>query len=350
MMRRNISISNFHIVLITQTGVIYYFMETFSKNKVYVTRKIPEPGPSILKKYFQINMNPEPDILDRDTLLENVKNVDALVCMLGDKVDSNVMDAAGPNLKIISCYSVGYDHVDIYEATKRKIIVTNTPNVLANTTADLTFSLILSAARNIVNADRHVRIGNWESGWSPDLFLGYDVNGSTLGIIGLGEIGTLVAKRARGFDMQVIYYSKTRKRQMESELDITFVPLEELLRRSDFVSIHVLLNKDSFHMIDESKIKLMKKTAFIINTSRGQVINEQHLINALRNKAIAGAGLDVYESEPISSSNPLTQFAQTVLLPHIGSATFKTRSKMAEVAANNIVNSFNGRGIVHKIN
>jgi Lactate dehydrogenase and related dehydrogenases len=161
-----------------------------------------------------------------------------------------------------------------------------------------------------------------------------------LGIIGLGEIGMLVAKRARGFDMQVIYYSKTRKRQMESELDITFVPLEELLRRSDFVSIHVSLNKDSFHMIDESKIKLMKKTAFIINTSRGQVINEQHLIRALRNKVIGGAGLDVYESEPISRSNPLTQFAQTVLLPHIGSATFKTRSKMAEVAANNIVNFF----------
>jgi lactate dehydrogenase-like 2-hydroxyacid dehydrogenase len=295
-------------------------------------------------------MNPGVDVLKRETLLENVRDVDALLCMLGDKIDSNVMDAAGPNLKVISCYSVGYDHVDIYEAAKRKIIVTNTPNVLANATADLTFSLILTAARNIVNADRHVRNGNWKFGWTPDLFLGYDVHGSTLGIIGLGEIGTLVAKRARGFDMQVIYYSKTRKRQMESELDITFVPLEELLRRSDFVSIHVSLNKDNFHMIDESKIKLMKKTAFIINTSRGKVINEQHLINALRNKVIGGAGLDVYESEPISRSNPLTQFAQTILLPHIGSATFMTRSKMAEVAANNIVNFFNGIGIVHKIN
>lgn len=325
-------------------------MDTTSKYKVYVTRKIPEPGPSILKKHFQINMNPGVDVLKRETLFENVRDVDALLCMLGDKIDAKVMDAAGPNLKVISCYSVGYDHVDIYEAAKRKIIVTNTPNVLANATADLTFSLILTAARNIVNADRHVRNGNWKFGWTPDLFLGYDVHGSTLGIIGLGEIGTLVAKRARGFDMQVIYYSKTRKRQMESELDITFVPLEELLRRSDFVSIHVSLNKDSYHMIDESKIKLMKKTAIIINTSRGQVINEQHLINALRNKVIGGAGLDVYESEPISRSNPLTQFAQTVLLPHIGSATFKTRSKMAEVAANNIVNFFNGRGVVHNIN
>jgi glyoxylate reductase len=325
-------------------------MDITSKYKVYVTRKIPEPGPSILKKHFQINMNPGVDVLKRETLFENVRDVDALLCMLGDKIDAKVMDAAGPNLKVISCYSVGYDHVDIYEAAKRKIIVTNTPNVLANATADLTFSLILTAARKIVNADRHVRNGNWKFGWTPDLFLGYDVHGSTLGIIGLGEIGTLVAKRARGFDMQVIYYSKTRKRQMESELDITFVPLEELLRRSDFVSIHVTLNKDSFHMIDESKIKLMKKSAFIINTSRGQVINEQHLIRALRNNVIAGAGLDVYESEPISRSNPLTQFAQIVLLPHIGSATFKTRSKMAEVAANNIVNFFNGRGIVHKIN
>jgi glyoxylate reductase len=325
-------------------------MDITSKHKVYVTRKIPEPGPSILKKHFQINMNPRVDVVKKETLFENVRDVDALLCMLGDNIDAKVMDAAGPNLKVISCYSVGYDHVDIYEAAKRKIIVTNTPNVLANATADLTFSLILTAARNIVNADRHVRNGNWKFGWTPDLFLGYDVHGSTLGIIGLGEIGTLVAKRARGFDMQVIYYSKMRKRQMESELDITFVPLEELLRRSDFVSIHVSLNKDSFHMIDESKIKLMKKTAFVINTSRGKVINEQDLINALRNKVIGGAGLDVYESEPISRSNPLTQFPQTVLLPHIGSASFMTRSKMAEVAANNIVNFFNGRGIVHKIN
>jgi len=325
-------------------------MDIAHKNKVYITRKIPEPGPSILKKYFQTNMNSGADVLGREKLFENVRGVDALICMLGDKIDSEVMDAAGPNLKVISCYSVGHDHVDIYEATKRKIAVTNTPNVLANTTADLTFSLILTAARNIVNADRYVRYGNWKFGWTPDLFLGYDVYESTLGIIGLGEIGTLLAKRARGFDMEVIYYSKTRKHKIESELDITYVSLEELLQRSDFVSIHVSLNKDSFHMIDESKFKLMKKTAFIINTSRGKVINEQHLISALKDKVIAGAALDVYEIEPISKSNPLTQISQTILLPHIGSATFRTRSKMAEVAANNIVNFFNRKGIVHKIN
>lgn len=326
-----------------------YFMDKFHKYTVYITRKIPEPGPSILKKYFEVKMNPGVDVLDREDLFENVRNVDALMCMLGDKIDSNVMDAAGPNLRVISCYSVGYDHVDIKEAEKRKIIVTNTPNVLANTTADLVFSLILSAARNIVNADSYVRNGNWKFGWTPDLFLGYDVHGSTLGIIGLGEIGTLVAKRAKGFDMAVLYYSNTRKHELESELAITYVPLEELLQRSDFVSVHVSLSKKSFHMIDESKIKLMKKTAFLINTSRGKVINEQDLINALRNKLIAGAGLDVYENEPISTSNPLTQIPQAILLPHIGSATFLTRSKMAEVAANNIVNFLIGKGIVHKI-
>ena len=325
-------------------------MDKFHKYTVYITRKIPEPGPSILKKHFQVKMNPGVDVLDREDLFENVRNVDALMCMLGDKIDSSVMDAAGPNLRVISCYSVGYDHVDIKEAEKRNIIVTNTPNVLANTTADLTFSLILTAARNIVNADSYVRNGNWKFGWTPDLFLGYDVHGSTLGIIGLGEIGTLVAKRARGFDMEVIYYSKTRKRRIESELDITYVPLEELLQRSDFVTIHVSLNKDSFHMIDKSKFKLMKKTAFIINTSRGKVINEHHLISALRNKVITGAALDVYEIEPISRSNPLAQLSQTILLPHIGSATFITRSKMSEVAVNNIVNFFNSKGIVHKVN
>ncbi len=324
-------------------------MDKFHKYTVYITRKIPEPGPSILKKYFEVKMNAGVNILDRKDLFENVRNVDALMCMLGDKIDSNVMDAAGPNLRVISCYSVGYDHVDIKEAEKRKIIVTNTPNVLANTTADLAFSLILTAARNIVSADSYVRNGNWKFGWTPDLFLGYDVHGSTLGIIGLGEIGTLVAKRAKGFDMEVLYYSNTRKHEMESELAITYVPLDELLQRSDFVSIHVSSNKKSFHMIDESRIKLMKKTAFLINTSRGKVINEQDLINALRNKLIAGAGLDVYENEPISTTNPLTQIPQAILLPHIGSATFLTRSKMAEVAANNIVNFLIGKGIVHKI-
>jgi len=320
------------------------------KNKVYITRKIPEPGPSILKRYFQTNMNPGADTLDREKIFQNIRGVDALVCMLGDKIDSKVMDAAGPNLRLISCYSVGYDHVDIDEVTKREITVTNTPNVLANTTADLAFSLILTAARKIVNADRYVRNGNWKFGWAPDVFLGYDVYGRTLGIIGMGEIGTLVARRARGFDMKVIYYSKTRKLRIESELDLTYVSLDELLQRSDFVSIHASLNKDSFHMIDKSKFKLMKNTAFLINTSRGKIINEQHLINALKHKVIAGAAFDVYEIEPISKSNPLTKMSQTILLPHIGSATFVTRSKMAEVAARNIVNYFNRKGIVHKIN
>lgn len=324
-------------------------MDNLQKYSVFITRKIPEPGPTILKKYLQVNMNPEVNILDREVLIKNVKNVDALLCMLGDNIDSNVMDAAGPYLRVISCYSVGYDHVDIKEAEKRKIIVTNTPNVLANTTADLTFSLILSAARNIVDADNHVRKGNWKFGWTPDLFLGYDVYGSTLGIIGLGEIGTLVAKRAKGFGMEVLYYSNSRNQKIESDLSISYVPLEELLQRSDFVSIHVSLNKSSFHMIDESKIKLMKKTAFLINTSRGKVVNEQHLIKALKDKQIAGVGLDVYENEPISTSNPLIHMPQTVLLPHIGSATFRTRSKMAEVSANNIVNSLIGKGTVYKI-
>jgi glyoxylate reductase len=324
-------------------------MDNLKKYSVYITRKIPEPGPSILKKYFQVKMNPKISVLDREVLIKNVKNVDALLCMLGDKIDSNVMDAAGSNLRVISCYSVGYDHVDIKEAEKRKIIVTNTPNVLANTTADLTFSLILSAARNIVNADNHVRNGNWKFGWTPDLFLGYDVYGSTLGIIGLGEIGILVARRAIGFGMKVIYYSNSRNREIESKLSVSYTPLKELLQQSDFVSIHVSLNKSSFHMIDESKIKLMKKTAFLINTSRGKVINEQHLIKALKNKQIAGVGLDVYEDEPISKSNPLISMPQTVLLPHIGSATFQTRSKMAEVSANNIVNSLIRKGTVYEI-
>ena len=319
------------------------------KPKVFVTRIIPEPGISILHQNCDVHVYSGIEMPRRE-LMKKMKEYDAILCMLGDKIDSKLIESAGSTLKIISCYSVGYDYVDIIAASKKGIAVTNTPHVLANTTADLTFSLILSVARNIVTADTYLRTNKWKFGWMPDLFLGYDVYCSTLGIIGLGEIGILVARRAKGFNMNVLYYSRNRKFDLEIKLGIKYCSLEKLMKESDFISIHVDLNKDSLHLIDNKKIDLMKKTAFLINTSRGKIINENHLIDALKNRRIAGAGLDVYDHEPILHSNPLLKMTNVVILPHIGSATYKTRSRMSEVAVCNILNFFRNKKPVYQVN
>jgi glyoxylate reductase len=319
------------------------------KPKVFVTRNIPEPGLSILHQNCNVHIH-SGMVVPRQELMRKMKEYDAILCMLGDRIDSKLIESAGSKLKIISCYSVGYDYVDIGAASKKEIIVTNTPHVLAHTTADLTFSLILSVARNIVTADTYIRTKKWKFGWMPELFLGYDVYGSTLGIIGLGEIGSLVAKRAKGFNMNVLYYSRSRNFDLELGIGIKYCSLERLMKESDFISIHVDLNKDSLHLIDNKKIGLMKKTAFIINTSRGKIINENHLIDALKNGRIAGAGLDVYDREPILHSNPLLKMSNVVILPHIGSATYHTRSKMSEIAVYNILNFFRNKKPVYQVN
>jgi glyoxylate reductase len=257
--------------------------------------------------------------------------------LLTDKIDKEVLDAA-PNLRVISSYSVGFDHIDVEEATKRGIYVTNTPGVLTETTADLAWSLLMTIARRIVEADKFVRTGKWKVGWSPTLLLGRDVYGKTLGIVGLGRIGSAVAKRARGFDMKVLYYDVIRPPpEREKELGVEFAPLDRLLKESDFVTLHVPLTKETYHMISERELKLMKSTAFLINTSRGAVIDEKALVKALKEGWIAGAALDVFEKEPIDLDNPLLELENVVLVPHIGSASTETRSKMAEMAAKNLI-------------
>jgi glyoxylate reductase len=221
---------------------------------------------------------------------------------------------------------------------------------LSNTTADLAFALIFAVSRNVVRGDKYVRRGNWKFGWTPDLLLGHDVYGKVLGIVGLGEIGTKVGKRGKAFDMNVIYYSRVRKYYVESEFGFRYVEFDELLRESDIISIHVDLNKDTIHMFSLNELKMMKNSAIIINTSRGRVVNEKDLTYALANRLIAGAALDVYEEEPISESNPLLKSCNTVLLPHLGSATYETRKKMAEMAANNVINFFRKTGPLHRVN
>jgi lactate dehydrogenase-like 2-hydroxyacid dehydrogenase len=261
------------------------------------------------------------------------------------------MAAAGPKLKVISSYSTGVDHIDVDEATKRGIYVTFTSNILAEATADLTFALILALARKIIEANEFTKRKQWKVGWMPNLLLGTEVYGMTLGIIGLGRIGTAVARRAKGFNMKIIYHNRsTRNNQIESELKAEYVDINYILEQSDFLSIHTTLNNDSFHLLDESKFRKMKKTACIINTARGQIINEPDLIKAIKNNWIAGAGLDVYEKEPLSNSNPLLKMKNVIVLPHIGSATYQTRSKMSEVAVQNLLNILKGKDPLFIVN
>jgi glyoxylate reductase len=306
-------------------------------NKIYLTRKILDPALSMLSKECQVTLNKKARPPSRTEILKNVAGKDGILCMLSDRIDSKVMDAAGPSLKVVSSYSTGFEHIDIMEATARDIYVTYTADILTEATADLTFALILACARGIVNADRYVRENRWKEGWSPDLMLGYNVHGATLGIIGLGRIGAAVARRARGFNMKILYYNRSRNQQLESELGAKYAELDDLLAQSDFVSIHASLNSASRHLIDRNKISLMKKTAFLVNTARGQIVNEADLARALKSNQIAGAALDVFESEPLPRTSALLKMKNVVLLPHIGSATYQTRSKMAEVAARNLL-------------
>ena len=245
------------------------------KKKVYVTRVIPEPALSILSKECDIAVNKKPSPPTKKEILSNIRGMDAILCTLSDTIDGEIMDAAGPNLKVISSYSTGYDHIDIEEANRRGIYVTYTSDILTESTADLTFALILSLARRLVEADKFVRKKLWKYGWMPKLFLGSDVNGMTLGIFGLGRIGSAVARRAKGFNMKILYHNRHRTINQLFDPIANYVDINKLLKESDFLSVHANLNKHSFHFFNEVKFRKMKNTAFIINTSRGQIIDQR---------------------------------------------------------------------------
>jgi len=311
------------------------------RRKVYVTRRLPQPAIDMLEERFDVEIYPEDRAIPREVLMEKVKGIDALLPLLTDKVDAEVMDAAGENLKIIANYAVGYDNIDVDAATKRKIAVTNTPGVLTETTADMAWALMFAVARRVVEADKFTRAGKFK-GWGPMMFLGGDVYGKTLGVVGVGRIGSAVAKRAKGFNMRVLYTDVVRNEEIEKEVGAKKVELDELLRESDFVTLHVPLMPSTRYLIGERELKLMKKTAYLINTSRGPVVEERALVEALRKGEIAGAGLDVYENEPELSPG-LAELDNVVLTPHIASASVETRTRMATLAAENIIAFFEGK-------
>jgi len=305
--------------------------------KVFITRLIPEKGINLLKEQgFDVEVSDFDGILPREKLLEKVKGVDAILSLLTDKMDGEVMDAAGPQLKIIANYAVGYDNIDLKAAAERNIIVTNTPDVLTESVAEHTIALIFAIARRIVESDQFMRDGKY-TGWAPMLFLGNDLVGKTLGLIGLGRIGAAVAKRMHdGFEMKIIYYDVRRNEELEKKYHLEYRDLESLLKESDFVSIHVPLLPETRHLIGAEQLKMMKKTAYLINTSRGPVVDEKALVEALKSGQIKGAALDVYEEEPKMAPG-LAELPNTVLTPHTASATEETRSAMSELAAKNII-------------
>ncbi len=309
--------------------------------KVFVTREIPKIGLELLEKAgFEINLRGNELPPTKDELVEGVKDADALLCLLTDKISRDVLEA-GKNLKIVSNYAVGYDNIDVDAATELGIIVTNTPGVLTDATAELAWALLFAVARRIVEADKFTRAGKFK-GWHPTLLLGFELKGKTLGIIGAGRIGTAMALKSKGFEMKVLYFSRHRNERLERELGAKMVSLDELLKESDFVSLHVPLTSETFHLIGERELNLMKPTAILINTSRGAVVDEQALIKALQNRRIAGAGLDVFENEP-EVPDELKKLENVVITPHIGSATHNARESMALMAAQAIVDVLNGR-------
>ncbi len=308
--------------------------------KIFVTRNIPEPGLKILRKDHDVKVFFYDRVPTKKEIINGLAGKDGLLCLLSDPIDSDVISSE-PNLKMIASYAVGYDNIDVKEATARKIPVSNTPGVLTDATAEMAWALLFSVARRIVEADSFTRKGKFK-GWGPMLMLGQGVTNKTLGIIGSGRIGTAFAQKSKGFDMKILYYSRSKNEILEKELNAKKVDFKKLLKESDFISLHVPLTEKTHHLIGEKELKMMKKTAILINTSRGPILNEKALVKALREKWIFGAGLDVYENEP-EITDELKKLNNVVLQPHSASATYESRTQMAILAAKNMIAGLKGR-------
>jgi glyoxylate reductase len=311
-----------------------------NKMKVFISARVPEEVLARITPEHAVEIHDEDHPVNRARMLKGVENKEGLLCTITDRIDKEVL-ARAPGLKVIANNGVGYDHIDIEAATARRIPVTNTPGVLTDETADLTFALILASARRIVEGDAMTREGEFKY-WAPLHFLGLTVSGKILGIVGIGRIGQAVARRARGFDMKILYHSRTRlDPSQEKHLDVSYAPFDELLREADFVTLHVPLSPSTRHLIGSRELEIMKPSACLINTARGPVVDEKALVEALRHGRIRGAGLDVYENEPKLSPG-LADLKNAVLLPHMGSATIETRTKMALMAAENLLAGLRG--------
>ena len=311
-----------------------------SSSQVFVTRAISEVGLEILREVAEVEVWSEQLPPPKSVVIEKVKDCEGLLCLLTDTIDAEVMDAA-PKLKVISNYAVGFNNIDIAAATERGIPVGNTPGVLTDTTADLAWALLMAIARRIAEADRYVRARLWKT-WEPQLLLGTDVANATLGIIGGGRIGTAVARRANGFNMRILYHDIRRCEDLEEETGAQFVELDDLLREATFVTLHTVLTDETYHMIGARELELIGPDGYLINSSRGPVVDERALYEALKNGTIRGAGLDVTEEEPIAPDNPLLELDNVVVVPHIGSASRETRGKMAVMAAENVIAGLRG--------
>ncbi len=316
--------------------------------KISITRKIPETALQLLREAdFEINISTIDRPLNSDELIKCCKNADGIICLLTDKFDKDMIDKL-TKCKVIANYAVGFNNIDIEYAKEKNIIVTNTPDILTEATADTALLLMLSCARRSFEAEKFLRDGKF-NGWSPDLFLGMDLSGKILGVIGAGKIGQAVAKRAYSFGMKIIYFSRGQKREIENKFKAKKVSLKKLLSSSDFVSIHLNLSESTKNLLSKENLNLLKKTAVVVNTARGEILDEDYLIKMLKSNKIFAAGFDVYRNEP--KINPeLKNLNNVVLLPHIGSATFDTRNKMAELAAKNVINVLKGKKALTPVN
>lgn len=318
------------------------------KHKILVSGHLTEDILSLLAKDCDVRANEEDRPMGRAELLDAVAGVDGMLAMITDGVDPELMDRA-PRLRVVSNMAVGYNNIDVAAATARGIVVTNTPGILTEATAELAFALILASARRVVDLDRRTRAGEWTC-WAPLLFLSREVSGKMLGIVGLGRIGRAVARRAKAFGMEVLYHNRVRlEAAEEQDLGVVYAEKDELLGKADFVSLHVPLSDETRHFIGRRELGIMKPTSYLVNTSRGPVVDEGALVEALREKRIEGAGLDVYENEPVLAPG-LTSLDNVVLMPHVGSATVETRMKMARMAAENLLAGLRGERPAHVVN
>jgi glyoxylate reductase len=318
------------------------------KPQVLITQMLPKPALDIVRQACEVQLDPEDRHLTPEALCRAVVGKAGVICLVTDCIDAQVL-TAGTSLKVVANVAVGYDNIDVQAATQRGIVVTNTPGVLTDTTADFAWGLLFSIARRIPEGDRYIRAGKWEE-WKLMLMLGHDIYDRTLGIVGMGRIGQAVARRAQGFGMRVLYHNRRRlEGTVETELGATWVEFPTLLQQADFVSLHVPLTPDTTHLIGESEFRMMQPTAYLINTARGPIVDEQALVRALEEGWIAGAALDVFEHEP-RVPQALQKLDNVVLAPHIGSASVATRTKMAVMAAENLVAALRGQRPPYVVN
>jgi glyoxylate reductase len=314
-----------------------------ARRRVFVTRAVDSAAIELLERHAEVRVWPEAEPIPRETLLRQVVGLDGLLALITERIDSELLDAAGPSLRVVANMAVGIDNLDLDALRQRGVVGTNTPDVLTETTADFAFALLMAAARQILPSSDYVREGRWTS-WNPSLFVGRDVHHATLGIVGLGRIGLEVARRARGFEMRVLYCARTRREpSFEQQHGLTYRPLEELLAESDFVSIHVDLNDETRVLFDAERLAKMKPTAILVNTSRGPVVDSEALYEALKAGRLGGAALDVIDPEPPPADHPLLSLENCLVTSHIASASRETRARMARMAAENIVAVLSGR-------